>query len=428
MTHKVLILGSLGEFVTLVKKAKEMGYDTVVCDGYENGPARKYADASYVIPVTDIQAVADLCIREKVDGIITSFSDLLLECMVKIADKAGLPCYLKPYQLPWYRDKSVCRETLKDLGLPGPGFAKLPVKLIKEEKFKEIEECISSLRYPLISKPMDRYGSRGIFIIHNREELFQRARASAEFTELSEILVEEYNDGFEFNMMTWVQDGRIHIISIADREKTEFIPGMLPESTRNVYPSCLIDQVEKEALNILQEYAERTGQKEGALSMQFFWQKDRGIQVCEIAARFFGYEHELTDMVYGFNIEELLLNSLYNKDRNREILKKHDIHKNKRHGAALYFHGRLLTVADQSAARSLGEEDSVVKPWIFYEDGDRVVEYGPNPYMALYYIQTGTREELDHVTEGFYRKMSIKDPEGREIVYKNILPDYGNKR
>ena len=245
---------------------------------------------------------------------------------------------------------------------------------------------------------------------------------------LSEILVEEYNDGFEFNMMTWVQDGRVHIISIADREKTEFIPGMLPESTRNVYPSCLIDQVEKEALNILQEYAERTGQKEGALSMQFFWQKDRGIQVCEIAARFFGYEHELTDMVYGFNIEELLLNSLYNKDRNREILKKHDIHKNKRHGAALYFHGRLLTVADQSAARSLGEEDSVVKPWIFYEDGDRVVEYGPNPYMALYYIQTGTREELDHVTEGFYRKMSIKDPEGREIVYKNILPDYGNKR
>ena len=104
MTHKVLILGSLGEFVTLVKKAKEMGYDTVVCDGYENGPARKYADASYVIPVTDIQAVADLCIMEKVDGIITSFSDLLLECMVKIADKAGLPCYLKPYQLPWYRD------------------------------------------------------------------------------------------------------------------------------------------------------------------------------------------------------------------------------------------------------------------------------------------------------------------------------------
>lgn len=428
MTHKVLILGSLGEFVALVKKAKEMGYQTVVCDGYENGPAREYADASYVIPVTDIDSVAKLCIREKVDGIITSFSDLLLECMVKIADRAGLPCYLKTDQLPWYRDKSVCRETLKKLGLPGPGFAKVPVKLIKKEDMKEAEACVSGLHYPLISKPMDRYGSRGIFIIHDRSELCEKAKATAEFTELPEILIEEYNDGFEFNMMTWVQEGIVHIISIADREKTEFMPGMLPEGTRNVYPSCLMNQVEKEALHILQGYIEHTGQKEGALSMQFFWQRDKGIQVCEIAARFFGYEHELTDMVYGFNIEELLLNSLYNKNRNKEILKNHDIHKPLRHGAVLYFHGRLLTVADQSAARSLGEETSVVKPWIFYEDGETVVEYGPNPYMALYYIQADARNELDRSTEKFYRKMSIRDPEGREIVYKNILPDYGNKR
>ena len=98
MKHRLLILGTLGEFVQLVKKSKERGYYTIVCDGYPDGPARQYADASYVIPVTDIDAVAELCQKEKVDGIITSFSDLLMECMVKIAEKAGLPCYLKPEQ------------------------------------------------------------------------------------------------------------------------------------------------------------------------------------------------------------------------------------------------------------------------------------------------------------------------------------------
>ena len=96
MKHRLLILGTLGEFVQLVKKSKERGHYTIVCDGYPDGPARQYADASYVIPVTDIDAVAELCQKEKVDGIITSFSDLLMECMVKIAEKAGLPCYLKP--------------------------------------------------------------------------------------------------------------------------------------------------------------------------------------------------------------------------------------------------------------------------------------------------------------------------------------------
>lgn len=120
MKHRLLILGTLGEFVQLVKKSKERGHYTIVCDGYPDGPARQYADASYVIPVTDIDAVAELCQKEKVDGIITSFSDLLMECMVKIAEKAGLPCYLKPEQLCWYRDKSACRELLSKLGLPTP--------------------------------------------------------------------------------------------------------------------------------------------------------------------------------------------------------------------------------------------------------------------------------------------------------------------
>ena len=54
---------------------------------------------------------------------------------------------------------------------------------------------------------------------------------------MPEILVEEYNDGYEFNMMTWVQHGKVHVISIADREKTFVAKGEIPISTRNVYPS-----------------------------------------------------------------------------------------------------------------------------------------------------------------------------------------------
>ena len=64
MRHKVLILGSLGEFTELVQMAGKKGYETVVCDGYPDGPARKYADRSYVIPVTEIDRIATLCREE----------------------------------------------------------------------------------------------------------------------------------------------------------------------------------------------------------------------------------------------------------------------------------------------------------------------------------------------------------------------------
>ena len=173
MKHKVLILGTLGEFTELVQKAKKRGYEVVVCDGYPDGIARKYADKDYTIPVTDIDSIAQMCREEKIDGIITSFSDLLLECMVKIAAKAGLPCYLKPEQLPWYRDKSACREVLDKLGLPTPGFRKVPVDLLKQGSEEEIQKSVSGLQYPLISKPLDKYGSRGIYVVHNLEELKQ---------------------------------------------------------------------------------------------------------------------------------------------------------------------------------------------------------------------------------------------------------------
>lgn len=55
-------------------------------------------------------------------------------------------------------------------------------------------------------------------------------------------------------MMTWVMDGKVNVISIADREKTEMEEGMLPLSTRNVYPSRFLAEVEKSATDILQNY------------------------------------------------------------------------------------------------------------------------------------------------------------------------------
>ena len=421
MNHRLLILGTLGEFVQLVKKSKERGYYTIVCDGYPDGPARQFADASYVIPVTDIDSVAELCRKEHVDGIVTSFSDLLMECMVKIAEKADIPCYLKPEQLPWYRDKAACRALLSKLGLPTPGYCKVPVE---DSKKAAVSELTEGLRYPLISKPLDKYGSRGIFIVRDQDQLVQCVHETAEFTELKEILIEEYNDGFEFNMMTWVVDGTVKVISIADREKTQFEIGALPESTRNVYPSRLLNEVEGPATALLQSYIAYTGQKEGPLSMQFFWKPGEGIQVCEIAARFFGYEHELTDMVYGFNMEELLLNYVYDKERAVEMLLNHDIHKPRIHGAVLYFHGRQKRIRDQHIAYELAKEKAVVKPWVFYEDGEEVVAYGPNPYLALYYIAAGSREELDAIAAHFFEKMSMTDTNGVEIVFQNKLPDY----
>lgn len=88
------------------------------------------------------------------------------------------------------------------------------------------------------------------------------------------------------------------------------------------------------------------------------------------------------------------------------------------------FSGRLLTIADQSAAVRLGQKKEVQKPWIFYEEGETVIEHGPNPYLALYYVKTENRQEMDRLTQEFYRDMHILDSYGKEVAYQNQIPDY----
>ena len=67
---------------------------------------------------------------------------------------------------------------------------------------------------------------------------------------------------------------------------------------------------------------------------------------------------------------------------------------------------------------------AVVKPWIFYEAGEEVVAYGPNPYLALYYIEQAAEKNLMRYQEIFFEKMSTTDPDGEEIVFQNKIPKY----
>ena len=152
MNHRILILGSSEEFTELVKLARSRGIFTIVCDGNPDGPAKKEADLACHTDVRSIDRIAALCRKERVDGILTAFSDLLLECMVKIAAKAELPCYLLPKQLSFYRDKSVMKKMFAALGIPTSRYAETDAACSPD--------AFAGLRFPVVTKPLDRRGSR----------------------------------------------------------------------------------------------------------------------------------------------------------------------------------------------------------------------------------------------------------------------------
>ena len=417
MQQSLMILGSMNEFIELVNKAKKRGIYTVVCDGYPDGPAKKYADKAYDIDIRKVDEIVEVCRIEKINGIIASFSDILFEYLVKIAEKAGLKTYCTSEKSVYLRAKSEMKKMFDELEIPTPKSRKIH-RGFKEEEIKDFS-------YPVVIKPVNGYGSRGIYIVDSIEDirkLFDRVAQYSTYPD--DILVESYNDGLEFNMMNWMADGEVYTLSLADREKSVEIKGDIPHVSRVCYPSRVIDAVYEEARKIIKKVADYTGIQTGPLSMQFFYKAGQGIEVCECAGRLFGYEHELVTYGSGFDIEELLLDYVYEEGRMREKLKKHDAHFPK-HSAGLYFHGYEGKICDLSEAEKAIAKIHPEESIIYYSEGEVISHgVGAKPYVARVYLQADTREEIDRQTERLFETFQVTGEDGRSLIYHNQLPNY----
>lgn len=414
--HRLVIIGSSIEFIHLVQLAGQRGYYTIVCDGYPDGPAKKYADKVYNINIRDDRAVAEMCRKEKADGIIGSFSDLIFEQITRIASAAGLRWYAVPGQLNYYREKNYTKKMLAELGI------RVPKNTLLKEDFREEE--LDGFTFPLVIKPVNGYGSKGIFVVHDMRELreFLPKVNQLGTGTFSEVMAEEYSKGREFNMMSWLCDGKVYPLSIADREKNPQSGNDIPIDNRNVYPSKLTSRIEKEAAEVLQKFADRIGQKEGALSMQFFY-NENGVEVCEIAGRLFGYEHELVTWCSGLDIEELMLDYVYEPANVLRKLEKHDIHFS-RVNAVLYFFGRQgRTVADQSAAEALTAAEDIIQADFFYKNGEVIDNYGSKPYFLRLYIKAENREMLDRRTRQLFADLFVPDENGENLIIPPLLEE-----
>ena len=414
MKKRLMIIGSLIEFVELIKLAKKRGYYTIVCDGYKDGPGKKYADKSYDVDIRNVNEIAEICKKEKIDGIIGSFSDIIFEQITQIADKANLKWYVKPKKLKYYREKDEAKKILNEMNIKTAKF----VTLRKEFK----DEELSAFHFPVIVKPVNGWGSKGIYVCKNIDEIRKKIdNVTFRYNE-QEIFIEEYIDFHEYNMQTWLKNGKVYVLGIADRDRNEQEGDEIKVLNRVLYPAFNIKKVYNKASEILQKFADYTGQKDGALSMQFFYDDiNDEIIVCEIAGRFLGYEHELIKKCGGIDIEELLLDYAFDEEALNNKLENNNPFFEK-YSAGLYFHGKdKMEIANMDSVYEIENLKHVDEMLLFYNVGEKIDNNSSKSYFARYYISADSREEIDEVTKKAFDLMNVTTKEGKSVVYKNEL-------
>ena len=416
MVHKLMILGSTSEFTPLVRRAQERGIVAVCCDGYADGPAKAVADESYNIDIRDHEAIASLARRIGVDGIISAFSDNLPEQCAAIAPKAGLEFYLSSDRLAILRDKSRMKAMFDELDIPYPKTA----VVCKEDLEKDIED----LSFPVVTKPLDGWGSHGVYVLDSAEQVAERFDEVVSYSSGEAILVEEFNDGHELNTMTWVVDGEPVVLEVADREKTAGEAHAIPHVSRICYPSVLTDVVIDQVRDIVGKVARYVGHVNGPLCMQFFWSPERGVQVCECAGRVFGTEHEMLEYTTNgrLTIEDLLIDTVYEPERLKERLAGHDPHLD-RVACGLFWHGKEGQIAKMGGFPQVGVDECAVDTLEYYRVGDDIRK-GAQPYVVRSYIVADDRSELDRRTDAFFESACVNNVSGESLLYSNKRMGY----
>ncbi|MEE8716956.1 MAG: ATP-grasp domain-containing protein [Coriobacteriales bacterium] len=419
--HRLLVLGSMDEFVGLVDMARARGYRTFVADGYPDGPAKSHADAAYDVDVRDVDALVELAESLEVDGAIASFSDVLFESLCRLTHAADLYSYCPLDGMAKLRDKRLMGDMFSRLGVPTPASRVVHAA--------SVENDLAGLSFPCVMKPVNGYGSYGIFVVRSPEEVREHfAQTAGVGKDPDAVLVEEYDEGPEINMIAWVAAGRVHAISLADREKCPLVECGVPDVVRITYPSVWADDAAAAATDVLQRVADDCGILDGPLSMQFFWHpQDRTLAVCEVAGRVLGYEHENVQIGSGLSIEELLLDLTYDRERGRELVGRHSLSDFEGVSFVLNFHalpGCTGVVGDISEAREiLARPEALAPSMLHYRVGERVGHgKGARPYVARVFCHTDTREQADALTAELFRSFSVRGTEGEELVCRESLP------
>lgn len=219
---KILILGGSNNQLPLILSAKKLGLYIVLCDYAEENEGRKYCDAFYQISTLDKEAVLECAENEKVDGVVTNSEPAVPVCAY-VANTLGLPS--NPYRsVLTLSRKDLFREFLNKNGFNCP-------KSFAASNLESALETASIIGYPLMVKPVDSSGSRGVCLIQSKSELPNAFKRAMEYSKIKSVLMEQYIE----NTNEYLIGGDIFVIEgkvvfwgllncIRDKSVDEFIP------------------------------------------------------------------------------------------------------------------------------------------------------------------------------------------------------------
>lgn len=288
---KALVVAGAISQSALIEELKSRGIYTILADMNPKAYAVPYADKFYPISTMDVEALKQLASDEKVDMVITACADQVLLVVAKISEELGLPCYIDYETAKLVSDKKYMKEIFERNGIPTAKH--IVMETFDEDKIKEFE-------YPLITKPVDCYSSRGVRKVNNIEELKVAFDEAARMSRTKTAIVEEFCEGMEITVDVYVENGVAHLLTTSVSDKIKDKDRFVIYRTKN--PAPVSDEILKKIEIASQQIADAFNLRDCPMLVQLITDGKR-IDILEFCARTGGcIKYQLIKQATGFDV------------------------------------------------------------------------------------------------------------------------------
>ena len=295
MDKKSILVFGVGELQrSIIRRAKLKDLFTIGIDPCADAVCKDEVDAFEIVGGQDFEGTCAVVEKYGVDAIVTAATDKPLVMMARVAEKYGFPFYsIETAQ--WSTDKYQMKQRFLEGGVP----------CARGRLIAKVEEA-DDLYYPLIVKPRDNSGSRGVKLCRNKEELQEAMQEALQYSHLDTVLVEEYIEGQEYSIEGLHYEGKSEVIQFTEKTTTEFPYNV---ELAHKQPANLTENQKNDIRELVSKIA-KCMQFENCPSHTELKINERGIFIIETSPRLGGdyITSTLVPLSTGINIEDQLLN------------------------------------------------------------------------------------------------------------------------
>lgn len=213
---KLFLLGGMRYLLPVIEAAHDLGIYVITCDYLPDNIAHRYSDEYCNVSIIDKDAVLAAARERNIDGIMSFACDPGVVTAAYVAEKMGLPS-CGPYEsVCILQNKGLFRKFLTD-----HGFA-VPVA----QSYSVVDEAIADAQrfhWPVIVKPADSAGSKGVTRVDDPKHLAESIRYALSFSHCKEFIIEDFIEkkGFSSDTDSFSVDGNLKFVSFSSQRFDE---------------------------------------------------------------------------------------------------------------------------------------------------------------------------------------------------------------